>query len=116
MPESPLAALDELERLRFTFGRRAARAKAALLDRLEDASLASADQVERLHETICFIRAYPDDRPVRTRVQRMLAEFDSREDLERHREDLINSGIAGTEIHFAFYWFTAVWLSGPLWS
>ena len=56
-----LRALERLERLRFTFGRGVAKRKIALLDRLRVASLRSADEVFRLHELLCFLRAYPDD-------------------------------------------------------
>lgn len=99
-------ALTRLEQLRFAFGRGPATRKVALLDRLRKASLETASEVARLHAWLLFTAAYPDDRRVLSRVERMLDEFGARADLARHRDELVNSGIAGTEIRFSFYWFT----------
>ena len=41
----------------------------------------------------------------------MLDRFDTRSDLRRHRKRLVDTGIAGTTIHFRFYWITACWLA-----
>ena len=57
------------------------------------------------------MRAYPDDRPLLAVVERMLDAFDRREDLARQRKELVDSGIAGTEIRFPFYWFTLDWIA-----
>ena len=57
----------------------------------------------RLHEILCFLRAYPDDRRVLAVVERMLEAFPRRPDLRRHRRALADSGIAGTEIRFRFF-------------
>ncbi|MBM3345965.1 MAG: hypothetical protein FJY55_05635 [Betaproteobacteria bacterium] len=61
----------------------------------------------RLHELLCFMRAYPDDRRVLAQVNRMLAGFASRFDLRRHRIALTDSGIAGTRLRYRYYWPTA---------
>jgi len=53
-----------------------------------------------------FIAAYPDNKTVRSVVERMLDEFNDRVDLDEHRDELANSGIVGTEIQFPFFWFT----------
>jgi hypothetical protein len=109
---SPPNALTRLESLKFRFDRRAAGTKRALLRRLENAALVSADEVSRLHELLCFMRGYPDDARLLEAVERMLDGFEGREDLGLHRKALDNSGIAGTEIHFPFYWFTLCWIVG----
>ena len=57
----------------------------ALLKQLAHTRLGSARAVVRLHEALCFIRAYPDDAAVLVQVQTMLAAFDRRSDLRRHR-------------------------------
>jgi hypothetical protein len=103
--------LRRLERLRTRYGEGAADAKIPLLGRLARASLGTAAQVERLHETLCFLRAYPDDERVLARVTRMLERFDRRSDLIRHRDRLADTGIAGTAIHYRFFWSTAHWLA-----
>ena len=74
MSSPPLAAL---ERRRFEFGAAAAQAKLALLGRLARTRLGSARAVMRLHEALCFIRAYPDSAAVLAQVQAMLAAFDT---------------------------------------
>jgi hypothetical protein len=65
----------------------------------------------RLHEALCFIRAYPDDAAVLAQVQTMLAEFDRRSDLRAHRLALADSGIAGTALHYRFFAGQAQWLA-----
>lgn len=65
----------------------------------------------RLHEFLCFLRAYPDNQAVLDGAERMLAHFDRRADLRRNRAALADTGIAGTAIHYVFFWFTAQWLA-----
>lgn len=108
MRPDPLRAL---QRLRNRFGAEAADAKRALLERLARTRLRSAREVERLHELLCFMRAYPDDARVLALVRRMLASCARRADLRAQREALESSGIAGTAIRFPFFWPSARWLA-----
>ena len=108
MSSTPLAAL---ERCRFDFGVGAAERKLALLKQLARTRLASARSVRRLHEVLCFMRAYPDDAAVLNQVQAMLARFARRADLRAHRAALADSGIAGTAIHYRFFAGQAQWLA-----
>ena len=108
MSSTPLAAL---ERSRLDFGVAAAQAKLALLKQLAHTRLGSARGVMRLHEALCFIRAYPDDAAVLAQVQTMLAAFDRRSDLRAHRHTLADSGIAGTALHYRFFAGQAQWLA-----
>jgi hypothetical protein len=85
--------------------------KIALLDALARVRLPSARAVLRLHEVLLFLRAFPDDREVLARVERMLAGFESRQDLRRFRAELADTGVAGTEIGFSFFGPTASWLA-----
>jgi hypothetical protein len=105
------ALLEELERMKSQYGGQAAKRKLALLQGLENRRLARAPEVLRFHEVLCFLRGYPDNPVVLSQVERLLVDFDGRADLRRHRRALINSGIAGTAIHFSFFWFTARWLA-----
>jgi len=102
--------LRALERVKDHYGAGSAEAKLALLGGLERAELRSARTVFRLHELLCFLRAYPDDAPVLAQVERMLAQFSRRADLRRQREALTDSGIAGTAIRYRFFWSTLRWL------
>ena len=103
--------LSALEKAKHRFGGNNARAKLAMLARLDRARLRRAREVVRLHEALCFMRAYPDDARVLGRVERMLARFARRRDLRAHRDALENSGIAGTSIRYPFFWPTACWLA-----
>ncbi len=107
-------ALASLARIARQYGPGLGARKLALLRRLAGAKLASARQVLRLHEQLCFLDAYPDDLQVRRRVRRMLNDFRRRADLRRHRAALAGSGIAGTDTPYRFFWPTAQWI-GQLW-
>lgn len=103
--------LERLEALRETFGAAPAREKLELLAGLEHKSLGRADDVDRLHEALCFSRAWPDNPKLLTTVSRMLKNFADRADLQRFAGALENSGIAGTDIRFSFYLATSQWLA-----
>ena len=107
--------LEQLQLLREVFGVRAVNEKLTLLASLEHKSLSRSSEVERLHEMLCFMRAWPDSPKLLATVNRMLRNFDTREDLQRFAGKLANTGIAGTDIRFRFYFVTARWLAG-LWA
>jgi len=104
-------ALRALERYRDRYGASRGARKLELLAALSRARLPTAAQVRRLHETLCFLRAYPDDAQVLAAVERMLSRFDRRADLRAHRQALAHSGIAGTVTWYPFFWPTARWLA-----
>ncbi len=103
--------LRELEALRFRHEDGLAARKVALVRTLARRTLRSVRDVERFHEALCFLRAFPDDPAVLRAVVRALAGFARRRDLARHRETLADSGIDGTPIRFAFFAPTAGWLA-----
>ncbi|MBE0614397.1 MAG: hypothetical protein IH604_12075 [Burkholderiales bacterium] len=103
--------LGTLERCKDQYDAGSADTKLVLLRRLARADLRSATSVHRLHEVLCFLRAYPDDARVLAQVERMLARFAARTDLKRHRAALADSGIAGTAIRYCFFWSTLRWLA-----
>lgn len=105
------SSLTRLERIKDRFGGPFPARKLAALTELARRRLRTAAQVERLHEALCFVRAYPDDARVRALAARMLERFANRSDLRRHREALAHSGIAGTRLWFPFFFPTAVWLA-----
>lgn len=108
---SPLQQLRALESLRQTYGADAEQRKLVLLRTLERARLRSAGAVHRLHEVLCFLRAYPDGPGVLTHIERMLRTFAQRPDLRAHADALQDSGIAGTLTVFSFFTSTAQWLA-----
>ncbi|HTN48713.1 MAG TPA: hypothetical protein VMK32_04710 [Burkholderiaceae bacterium] len=111
MSRSPARTLAALERLRLRHGPGVAEVRLALLRRLERTPLRTAGQVRRLHELLCFARAYPDDVRVLRQTARMLQRFSRRTDLRAHRAELYASGIAGTTIWFPFFYPTARWVA-----
>jgi hypothetical protein len=104
-------ALAALEQTKNEYGGGRAAHKLVALGALDRARLATARQVKRLHEALCFLRAYPDDPRVAARVERMLRGFARRADLRPHRDTLADTGIAGTAIRYRFFWPTARWLA-----
>jgi hypothetical protein len=108
MSSTTIAAL---ERCRFEFGVGAADTKLALLAQLASARLGSPRAVMRLHEALCFIRAYPDNAALLAQVKAMLVGFARRADLRAHRAQLADSGIAGTTIRYRFFAGQAQWLA-----
>jgi hypothetical protein len=107
----PRQSLSVLERRRLIYGPGSSDERLARLRELDRATLSSAQQVRRLHELLCFLRAYPDDARVLRQVERMLARFAGRRDLMQQRDALAYSGIAGTLIWFPFFYPTARWLA-----
>jgi hypothetical protein len=105
------AILRQLERLRLEFSPATAAEKHRLIGILRNARLPSASAVRRLHEILCWIRAYPDDARVLDAASVTIRNFAARKDLHRCREQLADSGIAGTAIHYHFFWPMARWLS-----
>ena len=101
--------LAALERLKLRYGAGLAARRLRLLRRLGRTRLTSAAAVQRLHEALCFLRAYPDDAAVDAQVERMRARFAQRADLRAHREALRATGIAGTTHWFPYFWPTARW-------
>src|SRR5687768_12206517 len=95
---SPTGLLRSLEQTKAAFGGNAPAQKLALLEALDRARMPTAATVLRLHEALCFLRAYPDDQAVLDQVAAMLQHFDRRRDLRAHRRALADSGIAGTAI------------------
>jgi len=87
--------------------------KVRLLEALEAERLRAAGSLIRLHETLCFLQAYPDDPDVLGRVDRALAEFPDR--VARlgpaARARLHDSGIANAPLDYPFGYPMARWLA-----
>ena len=111
MNHMAVTPLRRLVALKDQFGPGLATAKLAALRALGQAPLRNAAQVRDLHEVLCFWRAYPDDARVLREVERRLAAFGWREDVQRVARALAGSGIAGTEIVYPFKFLTAAWLA-----
>ena len=106
-----MTLLQQMRALKHAYGGDAAGRKLDLLNALDRHALRSSGAVLRLHEWLCFLRAYPDNQDVLDVAGTMLARFDRRADVRRHRKALADTGIAGTAIHYVFFWFTAQWIA-----
>jgi hypothetical protein len=108
----PNARLDlrALEELKLRHEEGDAARKLALVSSLAKQRFPTARDLERFHEALCFLRAFPDDPALLRAVERELSRFARRRDLARHRDLLADTGIAGTETGFAFFAPTASWL------
>lgn len=111
MRRDPTRVLDRLWAVRDSYSPQAAAEKLELLAALRRRRLAAARDVVRLHETLCFLHAYPDNADVLHAVEEHLRTFGERTDLKRFAPRLADTGIAGTEIHYPFYWTTALRLA-----
>jgi len=108
--------LREIRRLKYDLSEVAAARKLELLTQISGRRLGSADEVFDLHESLCFLRAYPPNAEVRDLVGRMLGSFEQRKDLQRFAKALADTGLAGTRIDFRFFWLTAIWLAEQGWA
>ena len=109
--DSPEALVSELAELRLRFGPETAGRRRELLSALRSARLADAESLAALHDAALFARAYPDDAATAAAADALLAGFAARPDLRRHRRELADTGIAGTDLHYPFFYPTAVWLA-----
>ena len=104
-------ALAELGRRRAEHGPEAAAAKRELVTALGRSDLGSAKRLLAFHEELLFLRAVPDDAAQLAVVERELRRFADRRDLARLRDELADSGVAGTDTWYPFFHATAAWLA-----
>ncbi len=93
------------------YSEQAAVEKITLLRAFENRSIKTAAQLLEFHEILCFLRAYPDNPEILKQVEKLLHTFHERKDLNKHREELANSGVVATPIYFRFFWPMARWLA-----
>ena len=85
--------------------------KVRLLRRLAACPIRQADVLRRLHETLCFLQAYPDDAGVLAAVDRELARVPARVRLLGDRAAALHdSGITATTLAYAFGFPMVRWL------
>src|SRR5258708_10332148 len=109
-------ALNELEQAKRTFGEGDAKIRRALRV-LSKSKLTDADSLNRFHESLLFIRAYPPNATVAKQIERILKDFGSRiQDLKEKDADLSQlddpevSGIAGGSVTSNFSYAIVRWL------
>ena len=110
--DRPRTLVQALASIASRFTPDARREKLRLLERLEALRIAGPAPLLRLHESLCFLQAYPDDAPVLAAVERALERFPARvsrlpgASLARLRD----TGISGTTLEYPFGLPIARWL------
>ncbi len=107
----PGRIVNKLAALRTQFGSEASAEKLDVLRALKRTRCTSAKQLFALHESLLFVRAYADNKEVAEAADAVLKAFRSRRDLKAFRDELEDSGIAGTTIYYRFWLTTARWLA-----
>src|SRR5579864_2687805 len=117
MPQTLAALLASLEAVKSRFGRGAAAEVKVLLDQLARCEFRDAKSLIRFHETLLFLRAFPQSALLVPRIERLLNTFHER--VERLRalgidmsafDDFDTSGVAGTTMQDALNFEAARWL------
>jgi hypothetical protein len=87
--------------------------KVALLEELDGAVVRDPRALLRLHETLCFLQAYPDDAKILGFVDRALETFAARVDRlgPAARRRLHDSGVAHSTLDYPFGFPMARWLA-----
>ena len=105
--------VDELAACAFRFGAEARAQKLRLLVELATTRIGRPAALARLHEILCFVRAYPDDAAVEHAAEQALGDFAGRVRRlpARARARLRDSGIAETDLDYPFGLPMARWLA-----
>lgn len=105
--------IRRLHAIRNRFDAVSSAAKKDLLQLLASSSVRSVDDLQRLHTTLCFIRAFPDTRSHYRLASTQLANFGKRIAAlpGTKRTALWDTGIAGTPVHYRFSFPVARWLT-----
>lgn len=118
MPSTLDALLTSLEAAKSRFGRGASAHAQALIDELARHHFREAESLIRFHESLLFLRAFPQSRTVVTKIEKLLNTFHER--VEKLRElgvdmsafdEFDTSGIAGTTMLDALNFDAARWLA-----
>ncbi len=107
--KSARQTISRLHAIRNRFGSRWEAEKSAHLGELPKLAVRTAGDARRLHVTLCFLRAFPDSATVHAAATRLLTDFDAL--LEDVHGSLADSGIAGTDVYYAFSYEVAAWLT-----
>jgi hypothetical protein len=118
MPPTPDALRASLEAAKSRLGRGAATETRRLLDQLSSHDFHDAKSLIRFHETLLFLRAFPQSASLVPRIESLLNTFHER--VEKVRElgvdmsefdDFETSGIAGTTMQDTLNFEAARWLA-----
>jgi len=111
------ALLARLEAAKTHYGRSAGTETRRVLDQLSRRDFSGAKSLIRFHETLLFLRAFPQSASLVTRIETLLNSFDKRVDNLRGEgvdmdtfDDFDTSGISGTTMQDTLSFEAARWL------
>lgn len=112
------AQLQQLESMKRTYGTQGARTCEVVLASLKGASFSDAESLVRFHDTLLFLRAFPQSATVARLADRLLADLEwqveklcQSSDAAQHLDDEAVSGIAGTAMTNAWTFDLALQLA-----
>jgi hypothetical protein len=110
---SPVGLVQDLAAVASRFSPDARAEKRRLLAALVTERITEAPALVQLHETLCFLQAYPDDREILGRVDGLLESFLARTRLlgPRGQTRLRDTGIAGSTVEYPFGLPLSRWLA-----
>lgn len=105
--------INRLYDVRNRFGRQFAVEKRMLLITLPSQAIRTAADTKKLHDALCFIRAFPDSLEIRALASAALENLGSRiaELGKQQQENLADTGITTSDIHYSFSFEVAIWLA-----
>ncbi|MDH3305035.1 MAG: hypothetical protein OEM50_00980 [Gammaproteobacteria bacterium] len=112
-PGGTRSRIQQLARIRGRFDSTSSGEKLNLLSGLRSAEVSSAIDLRKYHDTLCFIRAFPDSEELFHAADESLHAFEKRVDRlnESARTALWDSGISATTVHYPFSFDVAAWLA-----
>ncbi|MBU2676899.1 MAG: hypothetical protein KJP16_07415, partial [Gammaproteobacteria bacterium] len=110
---SSRSQVKELARIKGRFDSASADEKLSLVRHLQSTAISSASDLSKLHDTLCFIRAFPDSDELFQAANASLLMFEKRiSKLNKTvRTALWDTGIGGTPVHYPFSIEVASWLA-----
>jgi hypothetical protein len=107
------AHVKRLRQIRADFTRDAATEKLALMQSLRRESIPRASVLKSLHQSLCFVSAFPDSLTHHREARQALDDFAQRTAFlgAKEKDALRDTGIEGTRLYYRFSYDTALWLS-----
>lgn len=105
--------IEELAGIRRNFDPASSRRKLELVRQLRRKIISSATSLRKYHDTLCYLRAFPDSEELFHEAHESLGEFEKRVGRlgANSRLKLWDTGIGGTPVHYAFSYEVATWLA-----
>jgi len=117
MPATLDALIADLESAKSEFGPASARRVTSLLEQVSRREFRNPRLLIRFHETLLFLRAFPQSRALVPRIEKLLDAFHGRTEIVRRHgadmsefDDFDTSGIAGTIMQDTLNFEAARWL------